>query len=31
MTPKITIGSDGGMIGPMVDEAAVTPTANSVL
>jgi len=23
----MTIGRDGGMIGPMVDEAAVTPTA----
>ena len=27
MTPKITIGRDGGMIGPMVEDAAVTPTA----
>ena len=31
MTPKMTIGSDGGMMGPMVAEAAVTPTAKSVL
>ena len=31
ITPKITIGSEGGMIGPMVAEAAVTPTAKSVL
>ena len=31
MTPKITIGRDGGMIGPMVEEAAVMPTEKSVL
>ncbi len=27
---KITNGKDGGMIGPSVEDAAVTPTANSV-
>ena len=30
MTPKITSGSEGGMIGPMVDDAAVMPTEKSV-
>lgn len=30
-TPKMTMGNDGGMIGPMVEDAAVMPTANSSL
>ena len=30
MTPKITSGREGGMIGPMVDDAAVMPTEKSV-
>ena len=29
ITPKITIGSEGGTMGPMVEDAAVMPTARS--
>jgi hypothetical protein len=29
MTPKTIIGSEGGMIGPIVEDPAVMPTANS--